>query len=97
MRRVRLQVRIIAVVILAAVLLPALLAACPLCKEATDAGQAGTSLWRGMYWSIILMMSMPFAMVGTVILLVLRARRRHRAAVKPPSRSLRPDSRGARS
>ena len=38
-----------------------------------------TSMWRGMYWSILLMVAMPFAMVGTMIVAVSRARRRKEA------------------
>ena len=71
-------VRVAALVVLVAVLLPALAAACPLCKEASSEGdQAGTtSVWRGLYWSVLLMMSAPFAMVGTMIVLIRRAKRR---------------------
>jgi len=75
-------VRAAAILLLLAVLLPALAAACPLCKEASsDADRPGsTSVWRGMYWSILFMIGAPFAMVGTMILLVRRARRRLPAA-----------------
>ena len=37
-------------------------------------------MWRGMYWSILLMVAAPFAMVGTMILAVRRARRNLPAA-----------------
>jgi hypothetical protein len=37
---------IVALALLAAVLLPAVLAACPLCKEATPVNNSG--MWRGM-------------------------------------------------
>jgi heme/copper-type cytochrome/quinol oxidase subunit 2 len=71
--------RVAALILLAAVLLPALLSACPLCKE--DAEAAGsTGVWRGMYWSILLMLGAPFAVVGTMIGVILRARRK-----RPPA------------
>lgn len=63
----------VAAVLLLAVL-TAVAAACPLCKE--DVAESGPSMWRGMFWSILLMMSMPFAAVGTVIFLVRRGRRK---------------------
>jgi hypothetical protein len=68
----------IALLLLVAVLAPALAAACPLCKEAaSDADRPGaTSVWRGMYWSILIMIGAPFAMVGTMIVMIRRARRR---------------------
>jgi hypothetical protein len=71
----------VAALLLVAVLLPALAAACPLCKEAvSDADRAGSaSVWRGMYWSILFMIGAPFAMVGAMILLIRRTRRRQLA------------------
>jgi hypothetical protein len=77
--------RVLACVLLLAVLLPVVLAACPLCKE--DVADAGPSMWRGMYWSILLMVSMPFAATGAIVLLVLRARRRQAALGSPGARS----------
>lgn len=74
----RIVLRVAAIVLVAAVLLPVLASACPLCKEASsDADKPGAnSMWRGMYWSILFMVGAPFAMVGTMIVLVRRARRR---------------------
>lgn len=90
---------VLAVVLLAVVLVPALAAACPLCKEAasnTD-GAGQNNMWRGMYWSILLMVAAPFTMVGALILAVRRAQRRQQAALaRPPSALPFPDS-GARS
>jgi len=81
---------IAAAVLLLAVLLPAVASACPLCKDAASTadkpGQAG--VWRGMYWSILLMVSAPFAMVGAMIVAVRRARRRLDAALPPPAPTL---------
>lgn len=70
--------RAVAIAALAAVVLTAAAAACPLCKE--EVADSGPGMWRGMFWSILLMVSMPFAAAGTVILLVLRAKRRQDAA-----------------
>lgn len=84
--------RVVAILLVAAVILPALASACPLCKEASsDADKPGaTSMWRGMYWSILFMVSAPFAMVGTMIVLVRRARRRYPAPGSAPASRLRP-------
>ncbi len=89
----------LALVLLAAVLLPTIAFACPLCKEASsDADRPGaTSVWRGMYWSILFMIAAPFAMVGTMIFMIARARRRREASLPPPRAPLSfPESRGAR-
>jgi heme/copper-type cytochrome/quinol oxidase subunit 2 len=78
--------RVLAVVLLVAVVLPVVAAACPLCKEAaSNADQPGQSgMWRGMYWSILLMVAMPFMMVGGMIVAVRRARRRQESALPGP-------------
>ena len=75
-------VRVAVVVLLVALVAPVLASACPLCKEAaSDADRPGaTSMWRGMYWSILFMVAAPFAMVGTMIVAVRRARRNLPAA-----------------
>jgi len=66
----------LAALVLGALLLPALLTACPLCKEAQPSNAvAGTDMWRGMYWSILLMIAVPFGAVAAVIVAILRARR----------------------
>ena len=91
-------VRVAAIMLLLAVLVPALAAACPLCKDAaSDADKPGsTSMWRGMYWSILLMVGTPFTMVGTMIFAVMRARRRREAALpRPAAPPSFPDSSGA--
>lgn len=69
--------RIAALVLLVALIAPLLASACPLCKEASsDADKpGGNSMWRGMYWSILFMVAAPFAMVGTMIVMIRRARR----------------------
>jgi hypothetical protein len=93
-------VRAAALFLIAALLLPAILSACPLCKEATpDAETPGgsASLGRGFYYSILLMIAVPWTAVGTVAFLIFRRRRRDRAALPGGVASFVPDSRGARS
>ena len=70
--------RILGVAMTAALLLPVVLSACPLCKE--EVPDNGPGMWRGMYWSILLMVAMPFAVASTIAVLVLRARRRQAAS-----------------
>jgi hypothetical protein len=85
--------------VLVSMLVPAIAAACPLCKDAaSDADRPGaTSVWRGMYWSILLMVAAPFAMVGAMILAIRRTRRRQLASMPRPPAPLRfpePEPRG---
>ena len=90
----------LALLLLLAALLPALASACPLCKEADDGAAAaatGGGVWRGMYWSILLMIGMPFSMFGLMTLMIVRARRRRQSGLPPVEAPLPfPDSRGAR-
>ncbi len=100
--------RILLVLVLVSVLLPALAGACPLCKDAksdTDYPGGAASLPKGFYYSILLMVSAPFAVVGGLALRIVHARRRAISAaapapVSPPAQAshsrLVPDSRGAR-
>ena len=100
-------VRIALVVVLAAVLVPAFASACPLCKDAkadTDYAGGTASLPHGFYYSILLMVSAPFLVVGGLVLRIWLARRRaapDACAVAAPSPAMSaagliPDSRGAR-
>jgi len=75
------MLRVGAAVLLLAALLPVIASACPLCKEENP--NAGPGMWRGMFWSILLMVSMPFAAAGTVVTLILRARRRQSLGARP--------------
>jgi hypothetical protein len=87
--------RVVAIAALAVVVVTAAASACPLCKE--EVADSGPGMWRGMFWSILLMVSMPFAAAGTVILLVLRAKRRQEAAPPAANAPLAfPESGGAR-
>ena len=104
----KLFARIALVVVLAAVLVSALASACPLCKDAkadTDYAGGTASLPHGFYYSILLMVSAPFLVVGGLIFRIWLARRRmapiavaesSSSPAAPPARRLVPDSRGAR-
>jgi len=73
--------RVVLVLLLAALLVPALAAACPLCKDAeADTPGGSASLARGFYYSILLMIAAPWTAVGTVAFLIVRKRRRLTAA-----------------
>lgn len=84
-----------------AVLLPAVLSACPLCKDAVSDGDypgGGASLGLGFYYSILLMVSAPFAIVGLLFYRITRARRRNRpVSAAAGGVSLAPETTGARS
>ena len=81
----RRHAKTLVIVLAACVLLPALLSACPLCKEAQPSNAvAGTDMWRGMYWSILLMIAVPFGAVASVIVAIVRARRRQSAVPAAP-------------
>ncbi len=71
--------RVAAVVLLMVALLPALASACPLCKDAksdTDYLGGTASLPTGFYYSILLMVSAPFVVVGGLALRIYFSRRR---------------------
>ncbi|HKF41505.1 MAG TPA: hypothetical protein VKG01_00250 [Thermoanaerobaculia bacterium] len=102
--------RVLLVLALAGLLAPAVSTACPLCKEAksdTDYPGGAASLPKGFYYSILLMVGAPFAVVGGLGLKIFLARRRAlapnarpvatRAASGPAAAASRllPDSRGA--
>jgi hypothetical protein len=93
-------VRVAALFLLAVLVLPALLSACPLCKDATpDAEYPGgsASLGRGFYYSILLMIAVPWTAVGTVAFLIFRRRRREKGAAPAQVVPFLPDSRGVES
>jgi hypothetical protein len=61
------------------IVFPAITAACPGCKEALfDPGQVAQTVGaaRGYAWSIILMLAVPFLLLGAITALILRARRK---------------------
>lgn len=52
-------------------------AACPNCKEAVAAQPSEVaSMARGYNWSVLVMLAVPFTMLGTGTLMVVRAARR---------------------
>ena len=95
------SLRIVAILAVVALLLPALVSACPLCKEAEADTPGGTvGFGRGIYYSILLMIAVPWTAVGTVAFLIIRKRRRERSAIPQNAENpvkLVPESPGARS
>ncbi|MDQ6894166.1 MAG: hypothetical protein M3167_15995 [Acidobacteriota bacterium] len=92
--RARPIVRAAAVLLLVCAIVPAALAACPLCKDAkSDSDYAGgtASLPSGFYYSIILMVCAPFLVVGALITRITLARRRRRATAAGGSERTRAD------
>jgi len=99
------RAKVLAVVVVALVLLPAILSGCEMCKDALEDKSTGltSDLGRGFYYSILLMVSAPFLLLGGLFLGIVRARRRRRLsgeispdAVTAPGPGLVPDPDGAR-
>ena len=71
--------KVLVIVALLLVVLPVVLSACPLCKDNLEdqakMGGAPNELGRGFYYSILLMVSAPFLLVGTLIFRIYRSRR----------------------
>jgi hypothetical protein len=55
--------------------------ACPSCQQALSTDTSQGDLARGIYYSILFMMSMPFAIVGTFASLAYRAVKREQRRV----------------
>ena len=55
--------------------------ACPSCKQALGADGSQGDLARGIYYSILFMMSMPFAIVGSFGFMAYRAVKREQRRV----------------
>jgi hypothetical protein len=75
------SVRIVALATTILLIAPVFLSACPLCKDAkSDADYLGgsASLPSGFYYSILLMVTAPFVVVGALMLRIFIARRRRR-------------------
>lgn len=47
--------------------------ACPSCEQALESGSGQGDLARGIYYSVLFMMAMPFAIIGTFSGLAYRA------------------------
>jgi hypothetical protein len=74
--------------VVGALVLPALaLADCPSCKDLksdTDYPGGTASLPKGFFYSILLMVSAPFAVAGTFVTRIVLARRRQRRGLVGP-------------
>jgi hypothetical protein len=71
--------RILLVMLVVALVLPAVAAACPDCKEAKADGEypgGSASLGLGFYYSILLMIAVPWTAVSTIAFLIYRKQRR---------------------
>ncbi len=67
----------LAIVVAATLLSPQTIQACPNCKEALAAQTGdGARLKDGYFYSILLMMAMPFSLLGTGAFFVVRAVRK---------------------
>lgn len=81
--------KVLVVLVVAALLLPAVAAACPNCKDAVADGEypgGAASLGHGFYYSILLMIAVPWSAVMTVGFLIYRKQRRlklERAEAQP--------------
>src|SRR5215813_5806769 len=100
--------RILLVLVLVAAIAPAVASACPLCKDAksdTDYPGGTASLPKGFYYSILLMVSAPFVVMGGLLLRIHLSRKRGRVlpasapAEQPKTEpvSLLPDPKGMES
>ena len=75
----RMVVRVAVVCLLVALVLPAVVAACPSCKDAVADGEypgGAASLGHGFYYSILLMIAVPWSAILTVGFLIYRKQRR---------------------
>lgn len=75
----RLIGKVALVLLIVALVLPAVAAACPNCKEAVADGEypgGSASLGHGFYYSILLMIAVPWAAVATIAFLIYRKQRR---------------------
>ena len=71
--------KVLIVLLVAALVLPAVAAACPNCKDAVADGEypgGAASLGHGFYYSILLMIAVPWTTVLTVAFLIYRKQRR---------------------
>ncbi|MFO0868213.1 MAG: hypothetical protein U0935_04640 [Pirellulales bacterium] len=61
--------------------------ACPNCKDALASDPAAMGIVRGYFWSILLMLSMPFTLLASLSLYfyVLVRRARRQAVAAPPA------------
>jgi hypothetical protein len=70
---------VLIVLLVVALVVPAVAAACPNCKDAVADGEypgGAASLGHGFYYSILLMIAVPWAAVLTIAFLIYRKQRR---------------------
>lgn len=75
--------RVALVLFVVALVLPAVAVACPNCKDAVPDGEypgGSASLGVGFYYSILLMIAVPWTAISTVAFLIYRKHRRLRLA-----------------
>jgi hypothetical protein len=75
---VKLIGKVALVLLIVALVLPAVAAACPNCKDAVADGEypgGSASLGHGFYYSILLMIAVPWAAVATIAFLIYRKQR----------------------
>jgi hypothetical protein len=75
---VKLIGKVALVLLIVALVLPAVAAACPNCKDAVANGEypgGSASLGHGFYYSILLMIAVPWAAVATIAFLIYRKQR----------------------
>ena len=73
--------RVLLVLFLVALVLPAVASACPNCKDAVPDGEypgGSASLGVGFYYSIVFMIAVPWTAIATVAFLIYRKHRRLR-------------------
>jgi hypothetical protein len=85
---------LLAVLVLAAV--PAAAEACPMCKAALANKDGGGDLVSGFFYSILFMLSMPFAILGVFSGLMYREVRRARKLRENAPSDARPQSQGTK-
>jgi mannose/fructose/N-acetylgalactosamine-specific phosphotransferase system component IIC len=67
------RVLLVAVCLTVVLATASIASACPSCRSALGGDESQGDLARGLYYSILFMMSMPFAIVGTFAALMYRA------------------------
>lgn len=78
------RLAVVGIALALVVLLATAAQACPTCRDSFgESGEAGQRLMRGYFWSILFMMSMPFAILGGVGGYMYREVRKARAAQPP--------------
>ena len=73
----KIHIKLIAVFVLAAFLIPTLGTACPFCKEALGSNNPdGSGFGRGIYYSILLILGLFYGMVALLIRYIVKQARK---------------------